>query len=75
VTAPAGIAFIARQSGGNTYVLAVNPTPMMSVTGSFTVPGLTASSVTVMFENRTVSPSGGAFSDTFMGFVRHVYVF
>jgi hypothetical protein len=74
VTAPMGISFIARQAGGKTYVLAVNPAAT-NVTGSFAYAPLTArQSVKVQFENRSITASAGAFSDTFTGIARHVYV-
>ena len=74
VTAPTGIAFIARKSGGKTYILAVN-TGSSSVTGNFSLASLTAGqSVTVQFESRTITAAAGAFSDTFPAMSRHVYV-
>jgi hypothetical protein len=74
VTAPAGIAFIARKLAGKTYVIAVNPTAQ-PIQGSFTVSGLGGATGTVMFESRTVTAGGGAFSDSFAALSRHVYVF
>lgn len=74
VTAPSGISFIARQAGGKTYVIAVNPTAT-NVTGSFGYASLTSGqSVTVQFENRSITAAAGSFSDTFTGISRHVYV-
>jgi hypothetical protein len=74
VTAPAGVAFLARKAGGKTYLLAVNPTAG-TAQGNFTVSGLAAAKVEVMFESRSIPVSGGSFSDTFTGISRHVYVF
>lgn len=74
VTAPAGIAFVARQAGGKTYVIAVNPTSA-TVNGSFAYAPLAAGkTVTVQFENRTITAAAGSFADTFAGVTRHVYV-
>ncbi len=74
VTGPPGISFIARSAGGSTTILAVNPAAM-NVTGSFTVGSVSgASSTSVSFESRTIPIAGGAFSDTFTGVSRHVYV-
>jgi hypothetical protein len=75
VTIDHGIAFIARSSGGKTYVLAVNPTTA-EVDATITATG--ASVVDVMFENRTITSTGAAtasFTDHFAGISRHVYVF
>lgn len=71
VTATAGIAFIARRAGGKTYVLAVNPTAQ-PIQATFAAAGATA--IDVMFENRTLAATGGAFTDTFAKLSRHVYV-
>ncbi|HVY45618.1 MAG TPA: hypothetical protein VHB21_07045 [Minicystis sp.] len=74
VTAPQGIAFIGRRSGGKTYVIAVNPTTQ-PITGSFGVKHLAATTGKVLFESRDVAVSGGSFSDTFPPVSRHVYAF
>jgi hypothetical protein len=75
VTPPSGVTAIGRQSQGTTYILAVNP-KAKSVTGSFSIPGLAAgTTVTVQFENRTITASSGGFNDTFGGIARHVYTF
>ncbi len=74
VTAPTGISFIARSAGGKTYVIAVNPSAS-NVTGPISFAPLTAGqTVTVQFESRTLTASAGAFTDTFTGISRHVYV-
>jgi hypothetical protein len=75
VTPPSGVTAMGRQSQGTTYILAVNP-KAKPVTGSFSVPGLAAgTTVTVQFENRSITASDGGFSDTFSGITRHVYAF
>jgi hypothetical protein len=75
VTPPSGVTAVGAQSQGTTYILAVNP-KAATVTGSFSVPGLAAgTTVTVQFENRSITASNGGFSDTFSGVTRHVYVF
>jgi hypothetical protein len=75
VTAPTGVAAIARQYQGKTYIFAVNPT-ITPVTGSFSVAGLTSGKVvTVEFENRSITASSSGITDTFSGITRHVYIF
>ena len=73
LTAPAGIAFAARSASGHRWLFAVNPTSA-TVTGQFGGTGLAdGAPVTVLFENRSVTVAGGAFSDSFSGVSRHVY--
>lgn len=73
VGAPSEVALIARQHDGTQYILAVNPTTS-SVSGDFTLAGLTSGqTITVMFENRTISAQAGRFSDSFAAQSRHVY--
>jgi hypothetical protein len=75
VTGPAGIRFIARKSGGKTYVIAVNPTTT-PVSGDFSMSGLAAGTkIDVQFESRTITSAAGKFSDSFAGVSRHVYTF
>jgi hypothetical protein len=74
VTAPNGISFIARSSGGKTTIIAVNPSAS-NVSGAFSYAPLTAGqTVTVQFESRTITATAGSFTDTFTGVSRHVYV-
>jgi hypothetical protein len=73
VSAPPGVGYMARYNQGTTYIFAVNPTAA-TAQGNFTVQGLAAGQqVTVLFENRTITASAGAFSDSFQGVSRHVY--
>ena len=72
-SAPPGVGYMARYNQGTTYIFAVNPTAA-TAQGNFTVQGLAAGQqVTVLFENRTITASAGAFSDSFQGVSRHVY--
>ncbi|MHB8417833.1 MAG: carbohydrate binding domain-containing protein [Myxococcales bacterium] len=72
-TGPSAVAFSVRSAGGHSWLFAVNPTSA-TVSGPFQGPALAgASQITVLFENRSVSVSGGGFSDTFSGVARHVY--
>ena len=65
---------IARSLRGQTYVLAANP-DTTTTTATFNVVGLTAGQqVQVLFENRSVTATTGAFTDTFVGATRHLYV-
>jgi hypothetical protein len=74
VTGPAGIGFIARRLSGSIYVMAVKP-DAGAVDATFTVPGLSdGQQVSVMFEDRTLTASGGSFTDAFDGIARHVYL-
>ena len=73
VSAPKGVGYMARYNQGTLDIFAVNPTAT-TVQGNFTVQGLAAGQqVTVLFENRTITASAGAFSDSFQGVGRHVY--
>ena len=73
VSAPPGVGYMARYNQGTLYIFAVNPTAT-TVQGNFAVQGLAAGQqVTVLFENRTITASAGAFSDSFQGVSRHVY--
>lgn len=73
VTAPSGLSYLARTYQGKTYVIAVNPTSA-TVSGAFAVPSLAAgTTVTVLFESRTITAASGQFTDTFNGVTRHVY--
>ncbi len=73
LTAPAGIAFAARSASGHTWLFAVNPTSA-TVTGQFGGTGLAdGAQVSVLFENRSLTVSGGGFTDAFSGVSRHVY--
>jgi hypothetical protein len=59
VTPPGGIATMSRFNQGAAYILAVNPNPQV-VQGKFSVQGIAAGQqVSVMFENRTLTASGG----------------
>jgi hypothetical protein len=74
VTAPEGIAYIARQYQGTTYILAVNSTAR-STSGKFAVRGLSVGKqIAVLFENRTLGAAAGKFADTFEGVSKHVYL-
>jgi hypothetical protein len=74
VTGPAGVGFMARRLTGQTYIMAVHP-ETGTATGDFSVTGLAdAAEVTVLFEDRSITSSGGAFFDTFDGIARHVYL-
>ena len=73
-TAPAPVAFMARQHQGGTYIIAANYT-LQRVQSTFSVPGLmTGRQISVLFEGRTLSATSGTFSDTFEGPSRHVYL-
>jgi hypothetical protein len=77
VTAPSGIASMARldPSSGAIDILAANSTSS-TVQGNFLVQGLTAGqTVTVLYENRSITAIAGSFTDTFAGVSRHVYSF
>jgi hypothetical protein len=72
VTAGFRVDKMVKRSGADTYVFAVTP----SSTGgnaSFTVPGMTSGTVTVIDEGRTLTLSGGSFSDSFVGYGVHLY--
>ena len=74
VISPPGIGAMARSLNGTTYILSVNPTANSSQ-GDFLVSGLQAgTSVSVLFENRTIKAAAGRFTDSFAGVSRHVYV-
>jgi hypothetical protein len=73
LTPPSGVEAIARSHDGHTYVIAVDPTST-PVSGDFAVAGLAAgTTVTVMFEDRTLTAADGHFTDSFAGVARHVY--
>jgi hypothetical protein len=73
VAAPSGVTTMSRYSQGTSYIMAVNPTAT-AVQGKFLVSGLTAGQqVNVLFENRTLTATAGAFTDSFSGIGRHVY--
>jgi hypothetical protein len=74
VSASQGIAYAARSYAGKTYIIAVNPTTQ-SITGQFSSSLITSgTSVQVLFEGRTITPSAGSFSDPFAATSRHVYM-
>ncbi len=75
VGAPAGIASMSRfdLGTGTAYILSAN-SGTQTVQGNFTVSGLAAGQqIAVLYENRTITASGGSFADTFAGVSRHVY--
>ena len=66
-----GVPFIARSHNSSIYIIAVNPDPQAR-TATFSSPAFN-STVSVLFEGRTIAPSGGSFTDTFGPRTRHVY--
>ena len=62
-----------RRANGATYVIAVNSWTKPA-TARIRVPGLTASSVRVFGEKRTLTVKGGAFVDSFRGLRARIYV-
>ena len=66
---------MARQSGADTYLFAVNFDPRLKRTeATLKLPGLRAGSpVEVVDENRTISAQDGDFNDTFAPLAVHVY--
>jgi hypothetical protein len=79
VTATQGLGYTARYDSvaDSLYILSVNPSAggtAPNVQGTFTVRGLAAGqSVSVLFENRSITAQAGSFSDAFAGVSRHVY--
>jgi hypothetical protein len=75
VTAPSGIASMSRfdPAANTVYILSAN-SAASTVQANFMVQGLTAGqTVTVLYENRTITAHSGFFSDSFAGVSRHVY--
>lgn len=75
VTAPGGVASMSRfdPAVGTAYILAANNSTQ-TVQGNFLVQGLTSGqTVSVLYENRTITASAGRFYDSFAGVSRHVY--
>jgi|GEM_PF-5311108 len=65
--------FMCKQNGGNKILFAVlmSETP---VSCTFTIPGMSGGSKTVVHEGRTVSASGGQFTDSFSRLEVHTYI-
>ena len=61
-----------KRLGGALYLFAVAMRPT-TTTATFTVRGPPAATVTVLGEARTLSLSGGAFSDAFAPYAVHLY--
>ncbi|OGV33072.1 MAG: hypothetical protein A2020_07935 [Lentisphaerae bacterium GWF2_45_14] len=64
---------LVKKLDGMTYVITVNSSKD-PVDARFAIPGLKASEVKVMFEDRELKTSAETFEDKFEGFQRHVYV-
>ena len=66
--------FTVRQPGdGFTYIFAIGGNPG-ATTGTFTLTGVTGTTVTVLNESRTIPVSGGVFSDSFAAdYTYHLY--
>jgi len=69
VTYPS-LTVLGKNWNGNTYIVAVNSntSPVTS-----TISGITGSTVTVLFENRTLPVVAGSISDNFSGYGVHIY--
>jgi hypothetical protein len=79
VSATPGLGYTARydSAADSIYVLSVNPAlsgASANVQGNFTVNGLiSGQTVSVLFENRSITAQAGSFTDAFAGVSRHVY--
>jgi hypothetical protein len=58
--------------GGSTYIFAADMRNT-ATTGTFKPAGIASGTVTVLGENRTLTLSGGSFSDSFSGYGVHIY--
>lgn len=67
------IQILVKRHEGKTYIITVNSSKE-PVDARFAIPGLKASEVEVMFEDRSIKASAETFEDKFEGFQRHVYV-
>jgi hypothetical protein len=73
LTLSSGVNAMVKYYGGKFYIFAGNK-DNSSKTGTFTLTGAAGTTATVIGENRTVSISGGSFSDTFAdGNAIHIY--
>jgi len=67
------IHLMAGQWNGNNYIVAVNSTDQPVTASVSNLPVTSAASATVMFESRTVTISGTAFTDSFPAWGVHIY--
>ncbi len=63
-----------KNYGGSKYLFAVAMANSSTV-GTFTVPGSSTATVTVLGESRTIAMSNGQFKDNFAGYGVHLYQF
>ena len=67
---PPSVHLLSKSYNGQNYVIAVNES---SVPVTAIISGVSGTSSTVLFENRSLPVSGGTITDTFAGYQRHVY--
>jgi Beta-galactosidase len=72
VSAGVRIDKMVKRAGGFTYLFAVNPTRNQG-NAAFTLSGLSSGTVTVLGEGRSLTMSGGGFTDNFAGYGVHLY--
>lgn len=72
VNATVRIDKMVKRAGGFTYLFAVNPTRTQS-NATFSMTGLSGGTVTVLGEGRSLTMTGGRFTDSFAGYGVHLY--
>ncbi len=66
--------FILKETADGTQLLITVNMVQTSQQTTFTVQGLGGASIPVHFENRSINPSSGSFTDLYGRFERHVYI-
>jgi len=64
---------MAKEYGGKLYVFAVNRNISTAASVRFDLSQFAPGAVSVYGENRTITPSGSSFSDTFQPYAVHIY--